>query len=238
MAVINYEQNAKYFRPVSYKAGVILAIVGLLFLFTGLSSGNAGPILLGLVVAGIGAFLISRQVSGRPSDGEIDRQCGAVMSEIVGRALRKLGLDLDEVKLIDPIVVGGYFLGSLGTPSRVKKGKDGRIRISNFEIVVLFFGEQELHAYKYQISLIADEGGEHTDVYFYRDVVSVSTNSSSRSVSVVGETKPEVWRSEVFTLTTSGGTAVECSMSATDETATRAIQAARQLVRNKKMHTT
>jgi hypothetical protein len=233
MAVINHQENAKYFRPVSYKAGAIFGIIGLLSIF----AGKAGPVIFGLIMIGIGAFLIYRQVSGRPTDEKIDRQIDEVMSRIVDQALQKLALDRDEVGLIDPIVIRGYFLGSLGaTPSQVRKGKDGRFRASNFEVVVLFFGEQELHSYKYQMSLIADESREQTDVYFYRDVVSVSTNASSRSVAVTGETKQQVWKSEVFTLTTSGGTAVECSMSATDDAATRALQGARQLVRNKKMH--
>jgi hypothetical protein len=84
------------------------------------------------------------------------------------------------------------------------------------------------------MSLIADESREHTDVYFYRDVVSVSTNSTARAVALVNESKQQVWKTEVFALTTSGGTAVECSMM--DDAATRSIQGARQLVRNKKMH--
>ena len=110
----------------------------------------------------------------------------------------------------------------------MKIGKDGRFRSSSFEGIVIFFAEQELHAYKYRASLIKrDEIGERTDVYFYRDVVSVSTRSYSTSVPVVGETKPRTLKTEVFTLTTSGGTDV----------VSHDIQGARQLVRNKKMHT-
>jgi hypothetical protein len=75
-------------------------------------------------------------------------------------------------------------------------------------------------------------------VYFYRDVVSVSTRSYSTSVPVVGETSPRTLKTEVFTLTTSGATAVECSMDASDDVdlVGQNIQGARQLVRNKKIH--
>lgn len=233
MSTINYEQNKKYFRTTSYKPGIVLGVIGMFLLLTG----KGGPVVIGLALVGLGGFLIYQQVSGRPADAEIDRQTEAVMSEIRQRALRKLGLDMDEVSLIDPIVVGGYFLGSLGTPNLVRQGKDGRFRSSSFEGVVIFFGEQELHAYKYQMSLIADENRVSTDVYFYRDVVSVSTNSSSSPVHVVGETKEKLWKTEVFTLTTSGATAVVCSMNTSDGAAERTIQGARQLVRNKKMLT-
>jgi hypothetical protein len=54
---------------------------------------------------------------------------------------------------------------------------------------------------------------------------------------VVGEAKPQTWRTEVFTLTTSGGTDIESSMDASDDVVARNIQGARQLVRNKKLHT-
>jgi len=233
MADIEYERNAKYFKPVSYKAGIGLGVIGLILLFTG----SAGAVFVGLLFAGTGAFLIYRQVAGRPSDAEVVRQIQAIMAELRQRALDKLGLDAEEVRLIPPIIVGGYFLGSLGSGFQVKKGKDGKLRSSIIEGVAIFFAEQELHAYKYQVSLVEkDESSESTDVYFYRDVVSVSTKSSSRSVSVVGETKPQIWKTEVFTLTTSGGTDVECSMDASDGVAGARIQGARQLVRDKKMH--
>jgi hypothetical protein len=234
MAAIDYEGNARYFEPVRYKAGIGFGVIGLILLLTG----KPGPALVGLLFGGWGAFLIYRQVAGRPSDGDIDRQVHGVMAELRQRALVKLALDEDEVRLLDPIVVGGYFLGSLGSGFRAKRGKDGKFRSSIFEGVVIFFAEQELHAYKYQVSLLKrDESSERTDVYFYRDVVSVSTSSSSRSVRVVDQTKPQTWRTEVFTLTTSGGTDIECSMDASDDVVERNIQGARQLVRNKKMHT-
>jgi len=234
MAKIDCERNAKYFKPASYKGGIILGVVGVLLLFTG----AAGGIVIGLLMAGLGAFLIYLQVADRPSDADIDDQFRAIRAELRQRALAKLGLDADEVKLIAPIIVGGWFLGSLGSGYRVKKGKDGTFRSTAVEGVVIFFAEQELHAYKYQVSLVAkDESSEQTDVYFYRDVVSVSTNSASGSVTVVGEAKPLIWKREVFSLTTSGGTAVQCAMSASDDAAGREIQGARHLIREKKLHT-
>ena len=233
MATIDYEQNAKYFRPVSYKGGAILIVIGAIMLF----SGSSGLVIAGLLLAGGGAFLIYRQVAGRPSDEDIDRQVSGIHAEVQGRALIKLGLDEDEVKLIDPIVVSGYCFESLGTGWQAKKGKDGTFRSSNYEGVAIFFAEQELHAYKYQISLITkNEARVQTDVYFYRDVVSVATDLTSIPVRVVGEEKQQVVQLEVFKLTTSGGTTVQCSMGTSGDTTGHGIQGARQLVRDKKMH--
>lgn len=142
MAVIDYERNARYFEPTSYKGGIALGVIGLILLLTG----KPGAALVGLLFAGSGAYLIYRQVAGRPTDADIDRQVRAVLDELPQRALRKLALDADEVRLIDPIIVGGHPLGSRGGRIRVKIGKDGRFRSSIFEGVVIFFAEQELHA--------------------------------------------------------------------------------------------
>jgi hypothetical protein len=234
MAEIDYERNAKYFEPVSYKGGITLCVIGLLLILPG----KPGAALVGLLLGGLGAFLLYRQGAGRPTDADIDRQVRTILEELPQRALKKLALDADEVKLIDPIIVGGHPLGSRGSRIRVKIGKDGKVRSSIVEGIAIFFAEQELHAYKYQVSLVKkNESSDRTDVYFYRDVVSVSTRSDSTSVPVVGEANPQTLNTEVFTLTTSGGTAVECSMNASDNVAGHNIQGARQLVRNKKMHT-
>lgn len=234
MSDIDYAKNVKYFKSKSYKGGIVLIAIGVLIIL----SGQPGPILVGMIIGATGGVLIYSQISGRPSDEEIDRQVFTVMSSLHQKALNKLGLDAEEVRLIEPILVGGYFPGSLGGPTQIKRGKDGELRSSVCEGVVIFFAEQELHSYKYQVSLTArGQENECTDVYFYRDVVSVSTSSMSTAVVAVGETKQQTWMKEIFRLTTSGGTAVECSMGSTDEDAGRQIQGARQLIRNKKMHT-
>jgi hypothetical protein len=227
MSSINYERNRRYFTPVSYKAGIICVVVGVLLLFFG----SAGPILIGLALAGLGAFLIYRQVADRPTDDELDRQVREILAGLKPQALDKLGLDADEVSLIQPVVVGGNSFSG----SRIKKGKDGTFRSSTCEGIVIFFGEQELHSYKYQVSLIEDQRSrDETDVYFYRDVVSVATKSDNIQVQVEGVGLQQI-QLELLRLTTSGGTTIECSMDATSSTTGRDIQGAKALIRNKKM---
>jgi hypothetical protein len=233
MARIDYKSNAKYFRQISYKPGVILIVVGALMLVTG----SAGPIILGLLLAGAGAYLIYRQVADRPSDEDIESQISSIHSELYKRALKALGLDEEEVKLIDPIVLSGYYFDPLGAGWQAKKGKDGNFRSSNYEGVAIFFAEQELHSYKYQLSLTTEnDSREETDVYFYRDVVSVATASRSIPVPVLGEKTRQVVNQEEFRLTTSGGTVIKCSVNTSGDSLSRDIQGARHLIRNKKMH--
>jgi hypothetical protein len=225
MASINYERNRRYFEPVSYKPGVICIVIGVIALLFA----SVGPVLVGLVLIGLGSFLIYRQVADRPSDAEIDRQMREIIGEIPPVALQRLGLEADEVGLIKPVLVGG---NKFDSSTMVKRGKDGILRSSSCEGVVIFFGDQELHAFKAGASLVREENGEQTDVYFYRDVVSVSTASETMRVPVVG--RPEVTL-EQFKLTTSGGTSITCSMSATGSTKEQDIQGARQLIRKKKL---
>ena len=229
MASINYERNRKYFTPVRDKPGIICIVAGVLLLFFG----SAGPVLAGLVLAGH-RRVSDLQPGGRsPRRRRTDRQVRDILGGLNQQALDKLGLDADEVSLIQPIVVGGNsFAGS-----RAKKGKDGVYRSSTCEGIAIFFGEQELHSYKYQVSLIEDHRvSEETDVYFYRDVVSVSTKSDTIQVQIDGAGMHQV-QVELFKLTTSGATTIQCSMDATSNTKGRDIQGAKTLIRNKKMQT-
>lgn len=231
MAIVNYEGNRKYFQQTNKKPAIILIVVGFLFLL----SGRGGAIVFGLLLAAAGGWLLYSQLAGRPTDHEIDRQAELLMGDLQWQALDKLGLDQDEVKLIDPIVVGGPYFGSLGRAWSVKRGSDGVIRSSNVEGVVIYFGEHELHSYKYQVSLVEpNERRASTDEYFYRDVVSVSTQSQSERVPMVGG-NAETINFEVFQLTTSGGTSIRSANSDTSDSTSRAIQGARQLIRERKM---
>ena len=97
---MDYAKNKKYFQPVNLKLGIIVCIIGLI-LFA------ATPI-AGIVGLAIGAFLIYLQVGGRPSDADIDAAVTSQLSNMKARALKKLGLDEDEVSEIAPISFDGY----------------------------------------------------------------------------------------------------------------------------------
>lgn len=228
MADINYAQNAKYFKPVSYKPGIISIVIGVVLLFFA----SFGPVVVGLLLIGLGCYLIYNQTADRPSDADFDHQVTIALGGLRQQALRKLNLDESEVALIKPIIVGGkIYAGN----TQVKRGKDGVYRTSDYEGVVIFFAEQELHAYKYQVSLVqSGRIGEDTDVYFYRDVVSVSTRSDQVEVQVDQARVPV--HLEKLRLTTSGGTNIECSMGAAIGSSENEIQAARQLIRDKKIN--
>jgi hypothetical protein len=222
---LDYKKNRKYFKPMSLKPGIALAALGLLALMTAPGAGK----LLGLLLLAGGAALIYFQLVGRPTDEEIDRAALSVVRSSQQRAIAKLGLDEDQVKVIDPVLIDGYVFQS----QTVKRGKDGIFRSPRYEGVVLLFSEQQLYSYKLQFSLVEeDRVSEQTDEYFYRDVVSISTQSDSIKVSDVGGSSKTV-NLELFKLTTSGGTSVTSAIR--DEgLVSRSLQGARQLIREKK----
>ena len=225
---MNYKRNKKYFSQIKLKNSIIVIVAGLLLLYV-LPSGSKD---LGYIVAAVGAVLICLNISGRPSDSEIDDICTKEIENAKQKGIKKLGLDEDEVKLIAPISIKGHYYRDISTHVKYKRGKDNQWRTSNYETVVFFFSEKQVYSYKYRFSLIANERNESTDEYFYKDIVSVAT--SSDTVTPKGDSgKDTSINFEEFKLTTSGGTSITCSvwdLGAVE----KAIQGMKQLLREKK----
>ena len=94
---------------------------------------------------------------------------------------------------------------------------------------MLFFSQNEVHCYTYNFDTTQNKHTEATDVYFYRDIVSVST--ASESTEVLKETVDY----ESFKLTTAGGTALQVSLRDVSN-AQRSINAMRALLKAKKSY--
>jgi hypothetical protein len=187
--------------------------------------------IFGLIIAGIGVFRIvskknkiSSEKASIPSDEEYDNEVVKNLNNLKSKALNALGLDADEVKEIEPISFDGYVYKNA---SNAKKGKDDLWRTNKYEYVILFFSEHEVHCYTYNFDTTADKKTEATDVYFYKDIVSVST--ASDSTKLLGQNIDY----EYFKLTTAGGTALSVSLRDTSN-AQRSINAMRTLLKAKK----
>lgn len=212
---MDYAKNKKYFAPSNVKTGVIVLIVGIILL--------AVQPILGIIVAAVGGLLIYLAVGGRPSDSDIDAAVNSQLSNLQQRALNKLGLDIEEVKEIAPISFHGYdYKGAL-----VKQGKDDLYRSSKYEAVMFFFAADDVHCYTYNFSITEDWHRDSTDVYFYKDLVSVSTQTDNMTV---GALKFDY---EYFKLTTAGGTSISCNVRNANDSQ-RSINAMRQLILAKK----
>lgn len=229
---MNYQRNKKYFAKPNTKWGIILLVIGILGLFGfGSDSGQICGV-IGLVLAGIGAFLLFGRTVGKPSDREIDQICKAEIKDLKQKALRKLGVDEEQVSLAAPIVFDGPAFYRISTPFKYKKGNDDLYRSSNYEGIILFFSESQVHTYKYAFSIIANEHSEHTDEYFYTDIVTISTASERCTIKTDKGSDFDI-NFEQFKLTTSGGTTLTSTM-LDPGSSERSIHAMRQLLREKK----
>lgn len=224
---MDYEKNRKYFAPVKYTREMIFIVCGVCCMVGGQDVGGIEAViivLVGLLLIAGGIALFFRKRKKIVTDAEYDASVASMLDNIQERALNKLGVDEDEVKEITPISFDGYVYEGA---TAVKRGKDGLWRTNKYESVMLFFSEHEVHCYTYSFDTISQKHTEATDVYFYRDVVSVST--ASDSVRVLGENIDY----ECFKLTTTGGTVLSVSLRDVNN-AQRSINAMRALLKNKK----
>lgn len=222
---MDFKRNKRYFEPINWKFSIIAIIVGLIFL-------AAAPV-VGVIILAVAAAYLYFKIKGRPNDAEIDALIQKQADIALQKGYDKLGVDPDEVSLIDPIVIHGPMFERIRLPYMTKKGKDGFVRSSNHEIMVFFFSEQQVYFYTYSFSIINDEVNEGTDECFYRDVVSVSTSSTTHTYIDSLTKKEETFNLEVFKLTTSGATSMTCAIR-DSQTVEPKIRGMKNLLRDKK----
>lgn len=230
---MNYELTKKYFKVVdetiNYTAYITMIIVGIIMMPMINIVPVIGIIGIGFIVLGIFLIVnrknkIKAEKNSIPSDSQYDAEVAKKLARLKEQALNKLGLDEDEVKEIEPISFHNYVYKGA---SNYKVGQDKQYRTNKYEAVMLFFSQSEVHCYKYRFDTTEDKKTEETDVYFYRDVVSVATASDEVKLG------DQSLNYEYFKLTTAGGTALTVSLQDVDN-AQRSINAMRSLLKEKK----
>lgn len=97
---------------------------------------------------------------------------------------------------------------------------------------MLFFSRHELHGYTLTFNTLRVARNEGTDVYFYQDIVSVSTSSLTVKTTVDGK-EIKVNNIETFDITTKGGTSLTVNLSDSRQ-GEESVNAMRALLREKK----
>lgn len=243
----------KYFKPFP-KWAVWLIILGVLLLVVG----------LGIVLIIIGILKLASWKK-RPKDRQMDLWIEEDLEHMKSRALEKTGLDESELVKKEPVLLTGLRFWNIGGAEiGIRKGKDETIRFTPIGVTVINFTEHQLVAYQCALDLMTGNPlSESTDEYFYRDVVSVSTQTESMTwdkamlssadlaktplVSLMKHGKLQFNAANIFELTTSGGTSIEVVMDdptlieslgggyIPTERADKAIQAIRKMLREKKI---
>lgn len=220
---MDYKKNQKYFRPSDNTIAIILFVIGGIVFVIGLAR-SAGAAVVGMLLLGVGFAITYTNKKNVVTDAEYDTSVTSNLKNIRTKALSKLGIDEDEVKEVAPISFDGYVYNGA---SQSKQGADGLWRTNKYESVTLFFSEHEVHCYTYTFDTTQQKQTEATDVYFYKDIVSVST--ASNTVQLLGQNVDY----EYFKLTTAGGTALSVSLRDVSN-AQRSINAMRALLKTKK----
>lgn len=168
-------------------------------------SGEAGAIVVGLLMAGAGGAAIYYRTK-TITDAEFDRFKDEDLSQLERKALLKWGVDEGAIPGGTVLVVGPS-VANTGTLA-AKQGKDGIIRFNPVRFAMFGFGEHQMLAYQGLVDLITGNVlREETEEFFYRDVVSVSTKTTSGTFTYKGAMH-QFNDTETFVLTTSGATSI------------------------------
>lgn len=247
------EQIKKYFKPFP-KWTVWLLVLGV-------------PLLaahgLGLIPIIIGILMIVLYKK-KPSDRQMDVWLDEDLREMETRALERTGLDESERRGETVVLTGLRFWNIGGAEVAIQKGKDDIVRFTPVGVTVINFTEHQLIAYQCALDrMTGNPLSESTDEYFYKDVVSVSTQTESLTwdkamlssaglaktplAGLMKQDRLQFNAAKIFVLTTSGGTSIKVVLddpaliksvgggSIPTERADRAIQSVRRMLRDKKV---
>lgn len=224
---------------------IVLILVGAGLLATDETSTRVG----GLLSLLIGTFIIFNWIK-QPTDQQMDEYIAEDILTVTNKSLSKS--DVDKSQLVsDLLTLTGFRIeNAAGAEYNWKKGKDGIARFTPINFTSIIMTEHQLVTYNAALDLMTGNSlNETTDEYFYKDVVSVSTETSSATF-VDPKNKNSIQQlntAEFFKLTTSGGTNIKVfikdpkliemmgnsALPGTD--AEKAVQSIRKMLREKKV---
>lgn len=191
---MDYAKNKQYF-----KKSTKTLIVGILFIVLGLGfdlvriipSLRYGtnvrylvrmlhPSLIGIILLIIGGLIIYSFIKKSISDEEYDNSIKSALSKVENDALENLDIDKAEIQEVEPITFKCF---NYDTFDNIKKGKDGKIRTDRYKAVIIYPTQNELNTYEYDFSTTEELKMKTGTTYFYKDIVSISVSTKTRSIS-------------------------------------------------------
>jgi hypothetical protein len=245
------EQIKKWFQGGSLQTYWILAVVcGLVFLaqLGAISSVQNIPIfLLIMVILLIPSFLLYykyQQKEKLPSEIQLDNWLDEDIQAIIkDRPFNKLGISKEDLVAESMLVVGPIYWNVSGFDVNdilMKTGKDGFNRYSIWTVQLFLFTENYLCSYKCNYNWLKNTYiNESTNEFFYKDVVSVKTDTVSSAITL--KDGQQLVQSEAFQLKLMGDEVTVITNDASLKTsyamtskAEKAVQSIRVMLRDKK----
>lgn len=186
---MDYAKNRQYFRKSTKSTktlivGILLIVLGLGFL-VGIRIPGSSPI-LGIILLIIGGLIIYRFIGKSISDEEYDNSIKSALSKVENDALENLDIDKAEIQEVEPITFKCF---NYDTFDNIKKGKDGKIRTDRYKAVIIYPTQNELNTYEYDFSTTEELKMKTGTTYFYKDIVSISVSTKTRSISNIQNKK-------------------------------------------------
>jgi hypothetical protein len=247
------EQIKQWFTYTETSIGILIAagacaLFAILGLFGMLASGNfsAGGI-VGLILFSIVPIVVFNGYSKKnnlPTENQLDTWLEEdIQSIIKNRPYDKLGVLKEDLVAESLLVVGPIFWNTSGFSQEdilTKKGKDGFNRYTTWTIQVFAFTENYLCSYKCHYNWIKNTYiNESTNEFFYKDVVSVKTDTISSAYTLINGQR--LVHSEAFQLKLAGDEITVITNDASLNTssvmvskAEKAVQSIRAMLRDKK----
>lgn len=176
------KQIRKYFQPFP-KWAIWMALIGLAIFFVGINS-TAAVALIGVLLLGIGGFVIYSSTQGKATDQQMDSWLQEDFKQLADKAIKKVGIESSEL-IKDPLTISGPILwgGINGVPSTdmvFKVGKDKRARFGIYKINVFLLTDKQILSFEaYYNFLKMVTLNDKTEEFFYKDVTGLSTQETS-----------------------------------------------------------
>jgi hypothetical protein len=224
----------------------LLLIVGLVFVLIGFWMLSEGE-LIAIGAIGLGGYFLWGWFNTSKSsltESELDRWLEEDIQEVIkSRPFDKLGITKNDLVAESLLVVGPIYWSTSGFDVKdilMKKGKDGFNRYSVWTIQVFCFTENYLCSYKCHYNWIKNTCiNESTNEFFYKDVVSVKTDTISSAYTLMNGQR--LVHSEAFQLKLAGDEITVITNDASLNTssvmvskAEKAVQSIRAMLRDKK----
>jgi hypothetical protein len=138
----------------------------------------------------------------KPSDEQMDKWMNDEEEKIRSESLRRLNLDSEDY-IAKPHLIGGP--ADEWKETKYAVGKDGKIRFSHFNVLVVYLTDYHLAAYQ---SIRSIENGvtlqDSTQEFPYQEITKLGTQTKTLEIIMIGDNVVSERGSQRFTLATSG----------------------------------
>lgn len=122
------------------------------------------------------------------SDSEYDRLVQERCSELglltPERAMNKLGIEASDLSVFAPLVLQDYIPAMSTAHNEYRRGEDGIIRTSNYQVTWLLCSESQIYVFQCTFSMLENDKKDVGEEYFFKDVTNFTTIGVSDEVTV------------------------------------------------------